>query len=185
MRIIGGEARGRRLFSPDGDETRPTSDKVREALFSIIARRVPDADVLDLFGGTGALALEAMSRGAQRAVICDVSGKAGECIKRNIEAVMKGCEGVSFLKADYRKALESLKGRTFDIVFLDPPYRLSDAYADCARRLADGRLLKEDALIVAERAVQTQVNWPDGFTLRDKRVYRDTALDFVSMEDMP
>ena len=183
MRIIAGEAKGRHLFSPDGKETRPTSDKVREALFSIIAAKVPDAQVLDLFGGTGALGLEAMSRGARNAVICDVSKKAAECIQKNIAVVMQGKEGVTFLRADYRKALESLKGNVFDLVFLDPPYRLNDSYADCANRLAEAYMLTKNALIVGARTAQKAVEWPKGFVIRDTRIYRDTALDFVYLEE--
>ena len=84
MRIIAGEARGRRLFAPEGDETRPTADRVREALFNIIRAEVEGAVVLDLFAGSGALALEAISRGAARAVLCDRSPKAVAVIRRNI-----------------------------------------------------------------------------------------------------
>ena len=85
MRIIGGQWRGRRLFAPEGMETRPTSDKVREALFNIIRGDVWGAHVLDLFAGSGALALEALSRGAEFAVLTDASRKASAAIKRNIE----------------------------------------------------------------------------------------------------
>ena len=124
MRIISGEARGRTLFAPAGDQTRPTSDKIRGSLFNILNGRVEDAEVLDLFGGTGALALEALSRGAARAVIVDSSRAAIEVIRRNAGNVLKDAlaERALILKTDYRSAISSLHGRRFDLVFLDPPY---------------------------------------------------------------
>ena len=88
MRIIAGEAKGRRLFAPGGEETRPTADRIREALSNILAARVPGARVLDLFGGTGALALEALSRGASEAVVVDSNVKAIASIRRNAQAVL-------------------------------------------------------------------------------------------------
>ena len=88
MRIIAGEAKGRKLYAPGGEDTRPTADRVRESVFGILGPRVCGARVLDLFGGTGALALEALSRGAARATIVDMSVKAISCIRRNAEAVL-------------------------------------------------------------------------------------------------
>ena len=89
MRIIAGEAKGRTLFAPEGDATRPTSDKIRGSLFNILGFRVEDACVLDLFGGPGALSLEALSRGARFAVVCDSAAPAMRCIRRNAENVLK------------------------------------------------------------------------------------------------
>ena len=88
MRIIAGSARGRRLFAPAGEDTRPTADRIRESLFNILGSRVWDARVLDLFGGTGAMSLEALSRGAQRAVIADIDRAAIRAIERNAQAVL-------------------------------------------------------------------------------------------------
>ena len=182
MRIIGGQARGRRLVSPDGMDTRPTADKTRESLFSILMREVPGASVLDLFGGTGALALEAMSRGAERAVINDVSAGAIKAIRANVQAVMKNAPGIDVVKADYRTALKSLTGQRFDLIFLDPPYRMAEAYALSAELILQYGLLDEDGLIVAERLKDTSIPWPQGLTVTDTRLYRDTAIDFVAIE---
>ena len=99
MRIISGIAKGRRLVAPDGMQTRPTQDKTREALFSMIQAYVPNACVLDLFGGTGALALEAMSRGASKAVICDISRPAQKAIETNIKAVLGEMDTVALTTA--------------------------------------------------------------------------------------
>lgn len=186
MRIISGEARGRTLFAPPGDQTRPTSDKIRGSLFNILNSYVAGAEVLDLFGGTGALALEALSRGAARAVIADTSRQAIDAIRRNAENVLKDelQERMLILKTDYRTAISGLDGRRFDLVFLDPPYRMLDAYADAIARL-DGRCaLQEDAIIVCERRQNAVIGIPEGFEIYDTRSYGETAIDFVRRRAM-
>ena len=181
MRIISGEARGRTLFAPSGDQTRPTSDKIRGSLFNILNGCIEDAQVLDLFGGTGALALEALSRGAAFAVISDSSRQAIECIRRNAQNVLKDelAQRALILKADYRTAISSAGGRRFDLVFLDPPYRMLDAYADAIDRLESAGALGEDVVIVAERKGSVQVNYPDTFEIYDTRAYGETSIDFL------
>ena len=177
MRIIGGENRGRRLFAPEGDETRPTSDKVREALFNIIRNDVPGARVLDLFAGSGALSLEALSRGADSAVLCDKSRKAVAAIRRNIELTGDGSR-TQVLCSDWQGALS---GR-FSLVFLDPPYRMTAVYAEAANRLLAGGHLTEDALIVMEHdAGMTVGGLNEPLYAADTRTYRDTALTFVRL----
>lgn len=181
MRIISGEARGRTLFAPSGDQTRPTSDKIRGSLFNILNGCIEDAQVLDLFGGTGALALEALSRGAAFAVISDSSRQAIECIRRNAQSVLKDelAERALILKADYRTAISSAGGRRFDLVFLDPPYRMVDAYADAIDRLERAGALAEDVVIVAERKGNTPVSYPEAFEIYDTRAYGETGIDFL------
>jgi 16S rRNA (guanine966-N2)-methyltransferase len=178
MRIIAGCARGRTLRAPKGSDTRPTQDYVRESLFNILMRDVPDAEVLDLFAGSGALALEALSRGAANAVFCDVSPEAVACIRANTEA-LRLTERVTILRADWADALNRLAGekRAFTLVFLDPPYRMTDTAAQCAR-MADLGLLAAGALIVIEHD-RNGVPAPDvRFTLRDGRRYGDTEIHF-------
>lgn len=181
MRIIGGEARGRRLFAPEGMDTRPTADRTRESLFNILNARLYGAHVLDLFGGTGALALEALSRGAAFAAIADVSPAAIRAIERNAEAVLKGekASHARILRADYRQALRALSGQRFELVFLDPPYRMAEAYGESLRMLAAGSMLSEDAVVVMERQKDVELSLPDGFEIFDSRAYRDTVIDFV------
>ncbi len=181
MRIISGEARGRTLFAPAGDQTRPTSDKIRGSLFNILNGRVEDAEVLDLFGGTGALALEALSRGAARAVIADTSRAAIEAIRRNAGNVLKDAlaERALILRADYRSAIAAVSGRRFDLVFLDPPYRMTDAYPDAMERLWSAGALNEGATIVAERRQGVEIRIPEGFVICDTRNYGETSIDFV------
>ncbi len=178
MRIISGEAKGRTLFAPRGQETRPTSDKIRGSVFNIIGPRVVGARVLDLFGGTGALALEALSRGAVFAVISDSSRQAIQAIERNAQSVLKDeyDKRVRIVKLDYRGAIERLDG-TFDLAFLDPPYRLTEAYGDALSRLEDR--LSPDCLVVLERLKSAQITLPEGFARRDVRLYGDTAVEFI------
>ena len=186
MRIISGEARGRTLFAPSGDQTRPTSDKIRGSLFNILNGRVEDAEVLDLFGGTGALALEALSRGAARAVIVDSSRAAIEVIRRNAGNVLKDAlaERALILKTDYRSAISALNGRRFDLVFLDPPYRMLDAYPDAIERLWKAGALSEGAVIVAERRQEAVIRVPEGFEIYDTRHYGETSIDFVRQRNV-
>ena len=186
MRIISGEARGRTLFAPAGDQTRPTSDKIRGSLFNILNGRVEDAEVLDLFGGTGALALEALSRGAARAVIVDSSRAAIEVIRRNAGNVLKDAlaERALILKTDYRSAISALNGRRFDLVFLDPPYRMLEAYPDAIERLWKAGALSEGAVIVAERRQDAVIRVPEDFEIYDTRHYGETSIDFVRQRNV-
>ena len=148
MRIIAGEARSRQIDAPKGRDTRPTLDRVRENLFNILARRVPDARVLDLFSGSGALALEALSRGAREAVLVDRDREAHRVEVLNAERL--GYAGrTQILLADALAACGRLarEGRRFDLVFLDPPYAIGDLRPVTGALLP---LLAEDALVVTE-----------------------------------
>ncbi len=178
MRIIAGEARGRRLFAPEGDETRPTADRVREALFNIIRAEVEDAVVLDLFAGSGALALEAISRGARRAVLCDKSPGAVQAIRRNI-ALMRAEDKTTVVAGDWRKAVRA-GGERFTLVFLDPPYRMTEVYAQAARALFEAGRLAEGALLVMEHDARSAIeDLALPFEPEDERTYRDTAIALV------
>ena len=183
MRIIAGEAKGRTLFAPPGSQTRPTSDRIRGSLFNIIGSRVADARVLDLFGGTGALALEALSRGAESAVIADNSRAALQVIDRNARSVLKEDfeYRVRVMSSDYRSAIAALAGRMFDLVFLDPPYRMVEAYGDALSRLHAADMLAPGCLIVLERLKSAGVVLPEPFAVFDTRLHGDTAVDFVEI----
>ena len=182
MRIISGEAKGRTLFAPQGAETRPTSDKIRGSVFNIIGPLVIDARVLDLFGGTGALALEALSRGAAHAVIADSSRQAIAVIERNARNVLKEDFGTrsTLVRADYRAAIDRAEG-PFDLVFLDPPYRMTEAYGDALGRLHAAGKLAADCLIVMERLNAAAISLPDAFESYDVRRYSDTAVEFARL----
>ncbi|MBQ6595293.1 MAG: 16S rRNA (guanine(966)-N(2))-methyltransferase RsmD [Clostridia bacterium] len=181
MRIIAGEARGRRLLSPAGNDTRPTSDRVRESVFNIIGRAIADACVADLFGGTGAMALEALSRGASKALISDCSEQAVRIIRKNALLVL-GEEGISratILKTDYRSAIARMQRDTYSFVFLDPPYRMKEAYASALDLMAAGGCLKDGWTAVLEREADERIELPDVYEVYDSRRYGRAAVDFV------
>ena len=175
MRIVGGEKRSRLLTAPEGTETRPTADKVREALFNILQSRVYDAHVLDLYAGSGALALEALSRGAADAVLCDQDRKAAAAIRKNIAALAYG-DRTCFLQMPDAAALSAVKreGRRFDLIFLDPPYRMDTAPV-CERLLDDG-LLAPDARIVIEHRKETPPALSERFEVISVHHYGITGL---------
>lgn len=181
MRIISGEAKGRTLYAPAGDQTRPTSDKIRGSLFNILNGRVVDSEVLDLFGGTGALALESLSRGARHAVISDSGRSAYAAIMRNAESVLKDELDIRarILRSDYRSAISAVSDLRFDLVFLDPPYRMTEAYPDAISRLNAQGSLKEDVVIVCERRSDAVIEIPGAFCVTDTRTYGETSIDFV------
>lgn len=177
MRIIAGSMRSRTIAAPKGTDTRPTLDRTRESLFNIIAGNCPDAKVLDLYGGSGALALESISRGAKSAVVCDCSREAAKAIRQNIETLKVG-EQVRFLFMQDLQAVHLL-GREkaqFDLVFLDPPYRLSTDPA--CKAMMEAGILEEDALVVIEHDVRVVPAPGENYQLIDKRQYRDTAISF-------
>ena len=151
MRIIAGKNRGTKLYTLDGDDiTRPTLDRVKESLFNIIMSYIENSNILDLFAGSGALGLEALSRGASRVTFCDNSSKAINVIKNNINKT-KLEEKTQVLHKDFNKAIIELKNQKnkFDIIFLDPPYKTN--YIEKAIDLIiEGNLLSEDGIIIAE-----------------------------------
>lgn len=178
MRIIAGSKRGTQIFAPRGQDTRPTQDRVKESLFNIIQAYVPEATVLDLFAGSGALALEAISRGAAQAVLVDMDREAGACIRRNIAKL--GFENaVKLYPCEFRRALAQMmkERRRFDLVFLDPPYRMTEL-AEICDELANGRLLANGAMLVLEHRSGFVPALDARFTLFNQRGYGDTEIHF-------
>ena len=162
MRIIAGSRKGHSIAAPKGLDTRPTSDRTREAAFNIVAPWVEDADVLDLFAGSGAMGLEALSRGAARAVFVEADPAACRTIERNLDKL--GLRG-EVRCADVLAAIATER-RRFDLVFCDPPYAQRDHEA-LARYLP--RLLADDGLLVFETAAKVEPELP--LTKRTSRRY--------------
>ena len=181
MRIITGSARGVRLKAPAGDGTRPTADRTREALFSMLGARVYDARVLDLFAGTGALALESLSRGAAHAVLVDRTTHA--ILVENAQRT-KLAARVELRRGDVYGQVAALarEGRTFDLIFADPPY----ARGDNARVLAAldaGALLAADGLFVLEQGAGEQIVERSGsLSLMRERCYGAARICFYTQE---
>ncbi len=169
MRIIGGSARSIRLKTVEGEDTRPTADRIKETLFNILGDEVSGAIVLDLFAGSGGLGLEAVSRGAQKAVFVDHSGKAVSCIRDNIEATGFGdkCE---VMRMDFRSALKSMAGKyKFGLVFLDPPYGKGFA-AQAMSIMASSPVCGADTLFVVEESLEFD---PEELTREGYELIRD------------
>ena len=149
MRIITGTAKGKRLDTLEGEATRPTSERIKEAIFSSIQFEVENRVVLDLFAGSGQMGLEALSRGAERAVFIDSSREAMEIVKKNAKST--GFDRVChYLVSDFRNYIRKASGRErFDLVFVDPPYSMQ-CCAECAALLKEKELLPEGAIVVLE-----------------------------------
>jgi 16S rRNA (guanine966-N2)-methyltransferase len=159
-------------------DTRPTQDYVRESLFNILQQETPEARVMDLFAGSGALGLEALSRGAEFAAFADVSPSAIACITKNSEE-LGFTHSVSIVKADWQAALDrwAREHRTFSLVFLDPPYKMTEIEKICDH-LAENALLDQGALLVIERRRGDQPHLNRLFKQRDVRRYGDTEIFF-------
>ena len=181
MRIVGGRFRGAALKTPRGQAIRPTADRLRETLFNILAHGygdpVPGARVLDLFAGTGALGLEALSRGASHVLFVEEAAEARGLIRANIEAL--GLTGATRLfRRDATKLGPAGPIPPFDLVFCDPPY--GHGLGERALRAArDGGWLKSGALAVLEEAARSEVDAIPGFEPLDERRYGDSKLLFL------
>ena len=147
MRIISGKARGTKLYTLEGTNTRPTLDRVKESIFNIIQNEIEDATVLDLFAGSGAIGLECLSRGAKKAVLCDKSKEAIQIIKRNIQKTHME-EKAQIINADYENCLEKLKNEQFDIIYIDPPYATNYIFKSLEKIKEIGIVKKESIIIV-------------------------------------
>lgn len=148
LRIISGKARGTKLDTLEGLDTRPTLDRIKESLFNILQNKIYESKVLDLFAGSGALGLETLSRGANEAILCDNSYKAIKIIKNNIAKTH--CEKqTKVINNDYKETLEMLKNEKFDIIFLDPPYE-SQFDIQALKIIIEKDMLSKEGIIVLE-----------------------------------
>ena len=181
MRIISGKARGTKIATLEGDNTRPTLDRVKESLFNIIQNNIYNSNVLDLFSGSGALALESLSRGARRAYLCDSSKEAIKVIKNNIEKTHFE-DSVEILNLDYMKCLEKLKNLKFDLIFLDPPYE-SEFDILALKYIIENKMLNNDGIIILEtdREKEKLENLNKiGINIYDLRKYGRVSLIFLN-----
>lgn len=181
MRIVGGKFKGHSLASPSGQATRPTSDRVREAIFNILAHGIDDftvdgARVLDLFAGTGAMGLEAVSRGARFCQFVDDSAEARGLIRRNADAL--GVIGrVKIWRRDATRLGPCAPQPGFDLVFADPPYG-KGLGSKALASLVDGGWVLPRAVVVVEEALGAELLAPDSLTLLSQRDYGETQVRF-------
>ena len=183
MRIIAGTARGRKIEAPEGLHTRPTLDRVRENVFNILQNRTRDSRVLDLFAGSGALSLEALSRGAVHAVLVDSDRNASRIQRKNLEQLGMADRADVFL-CDWRKAAARLEAeeKQFDLIFLDPPYRMTDL-RDVFDAMA--KLTAPDGLIVLEHEAGTAPVTGGLFEKTDERRWGYCGISFFRKKETP
>ncbi|WP_018351018.1 16S rRNA (guanine(966)-N(2))-methyltransferase RsmD [Longispora albida] len=184
-RIVAGTHGGRRLAVPEGRDTRPTSDRVREALFGALESRygLAGSRFADLYAGSGAIGLEAHSRGAERVLLVESGAKAARVIRENIVALRAG-QSVELLVSTAQQAVKMPPGQPYDIVFADPPYAVTEAEISALLSgLAGNGWLAEDAIVVIERGRRSpEPQWPEGLYGDKPKKYGETTLWYARHE---
>ena len=180
MRIISGKAKGTKLYTLDGLETRPTLDRVKESLFNIISNDINDSVVIDLFAGSGAIGLEFASRGAKKVYLCDNSKNAIDVIKKNIEKTHFE-ENTELFYSDFKIFLEKLKNNKIDIIYIDPPYK-TDYVQQSLESIIKLNYIKENTMIIVEtddyERIENEINKLN-LKIKDHRKYGRANLIFI------
>lgn len=180
MRIIAGMARSLPLKTISGSDTRPTTDRVKETLFNMLNPYLPDCHFLDLFAGSGQIGLEAVSRGAEKAVFVENHKKAAACIEENI-AFTKFTESCTLIVRDAVSAIHWMEGREdFDIVFMDPPYD-RNMEADALRALSSSAIIHEGSLVIVEASLNTDLSYAVdlGYEITKEKAYKTNQHIFL------
>ena len=179
MRIIAGSLRGLVLNTFEAENIRPTLDRAREGIFSKIQFNIRDSEVLDLFGGTGAISLEFLSRGASKVITCDNNTKSIDLIKQNFK---KAKMIPTLMIGDCIETLNKLKGQKFDMIFLDPPFE-TDLGINSINKILENNLLKEDGLIIFEHSSNKQFEYSEKLDLFDSKKYGYITVDYLRYRD--
>jgi len=180
MRVIAGEFKGRKLTAPKGKGLRPTADRVKEAIFSMLLPELPDAVCLDLFAGTGALGIEALSRGAGRVYFCEAEPAALEILRKNLDICSVEGRRAVVIKADWRCAVTNFNEKC-NLVFIDAPYGMCEHYSHILETLSEYSVLEEEARIVVERDVFAGgYKLPAGFKMIREKRYGNTGVDLLA-----
>ena len=186
LRVISGYAKGRKLLTPPNMDTRPTSDRVKEAVFSIIQNHIMGSTFLDLFSGTGQIGIEALSRGASDCVFVDNSKESIAIINKNIEAASQVIPDINckVLCADIADAIPKLKkAGLFNIIFMDPPYD-SDLVEKALINIYDSNILHPDGFVIIEKPESKDINIPNMFNILNQKKYGSTSILIVKTEDV-
>lgn len=182
MRVISGKARGTKLSSIESLSTRPTLDRVKESLFNIIQNNLKGAVVLDLFAGSGQLGIEALSRGANKAYLCDINRDAVKMIKQNLEKTKLKDKAV-VINEDYKKALRTLNtNEKSDIIFIDPPYKEDIAVDSIIDIIHESRLKENGIMIIETDEIERdlrEINKIENIKIIDQRKYGRASLIFI------
>jgi len=180
MRVIAGKARRLPLKTIEGEDTRPTTDRIKETLFNILQADIPDSYFLDLFSGSGAIGIEALSRGAKKAYFVEKNKKAAECIRRNLEFT-KLQENAVVMECDCLTAIRRLEGKDilFDVVYMDPPYRM-EYEIPVLTQLYHSSIIGKDTKILLEAALDTRLSEEElGFIIEREKTYKTNKHIFL------
>jgi 16S rRNA (guanine(966)-N(2))-methyltransferase RsmD len=184
MRVIAGKARRLLLKTPEGFETRPTTDKTKETLFNILNPYLADADFLDLFSGSGAIGIEAISRGAKYAAFVEDSKAALDCIKANLlfTKLANAAEIIPHTVTEAIRMLE-LRGKVFDVIFMDPPYN-NLLEMEILLALQDSNIIYCDTIIVVEASLKTNFDYLENtkFRIFKKKEYKTNQHVFIELK---
>lgn len=183
VRVISGSARGLKLNTPGDDRVRPTTDRVKESMFNIVQDWVYDSQVLDLFAGSGALGIEALSRGASQAVFCDNSLDSIKIIKSNIEKA-RVADRSQIVSGDFKRCLRDMgaKNQSFDMIFVDPPY-YKGLFEEVLDTIRACKILKKDGIVIVEHDAKRPIGQVEGLEVYKEKKYGITMLTFYCLED--
>lgn len=181
MRVISGKFKGKKLFSPQDDRVRPTTDRIKETLFNILySKNVCFGRVLDLFSGSGALGIEALSRGAESAVFIDIDADSIKLTENNLHHV--GAENFEIYRTNFLTAMEKLKGRKFDVIFADPPYKLL-LEKKILSGIEENALLSENGILIIEHSKENKLQIDAKRYIIDERLCGNTVLSFITVQE--
>ncbi len=184
MRVISGSARGTKLSSIDSELTRPTLDRVKESLFNILQGKLQDVVVADLFAGSGALGIEAISRGARKAYFCDKNKQAINMIRQNLEKT-RFVDKAVIINSDYRDCLEKINDKV-DIIFIDPPYK-DNLSVESVKKIIEKGILSKDGIMIIETDEicrdERGLDILENIKIIDKRKYGRVNLIFIKEEN--
>lgn len=183
MRVISGSARGRKLKTIEGLETRPTLDRIKETLFNMINFDIPNCEFLDLFSGSGSIGIEALSRGAEEVVFVESNMSCKEIIFENINSINLW-NNWKYEKGDVLTAITSLgnQNKKFDIIYMDPPYEM-DLYEPTLKQILKGDLLKKEGYIIMEHKTNLEFSIPSQFEIFRQKEYKVTTLTFLGFKE--
>ena len=183
VRVISGSARGLKLNTPGDDRVRPTTDRVKESMFNIVQDWVYDSQVLDLFAGSGALGIEALSRGASQAVFCDNSLDSIKIIKSNIEKA-RVVDRSQIVSGDFKRCLRDMeaKNQSFDMIFVDPPY-YEGLFEEVLDTIRSCKILEKDGIVIVEHDAKKPIGQVEGLEVYKEKKYGITMLTFYCLED--
>ena len=184
MRVIAGKARRTLLKAPEGLETRPTTDRIKETLFNILSRYLIDCDFLDLFSGSGAIGIEALSRGASYAVFADTNKNACDCIRANIKATHFEDKSI-ILHKDAVSVIHAMEvaGKVFDIIFMDPPYDCG-LEKEVLKALENSSIIYQNTIIIIEASLRTSFEYLDDtkFQIMREKEYKTNKHVFIEIK---